>query len=594
MMRTKFWARWAVAAALAVAGAFPVHAQDAVAEAMDAIVTRLYETMSVEELYAIDDAKVQEIITPEERAIFATKHLYFDVNVPVVVSLFHRVEQAVVPFWIEEAGFTKTDMKVFNVENWEYDVWQKEFPAGRVELGVNGFDYFRPHYLVSVGPKNAGDTVTIANLHPSKYPIVTTEPGAKTYNDWSELKLRDVPESLIGQQLITTIRGRGREAALVQAFRQTIYPSSVAPAPVYLTWSEDPRTSMTVQWRTSAEVEDGVVLYRKRGSDDAFTSLPAEIRPMDDLMLANDRFCHWYRAVVTGLEPETVYEYQVGSPNRGAFSVLAEFATAPESPAPFSFFHLSDTHNNPLWGKLMKETLDLYPQAAFSVISGDLVGTGLVRDDWDKFFTYGQSTFQVRPVMPSKGNHDSQLGLGAAMYHDLFGLPENGPAELEPRGTYTFTYSNAQFFMMDVMSDEVAQTAWLEEQLKNSTATWKFAVFHFPFYELGEGYPRLESTWGALFDKYHLDIVLCGHIHRYMRTYPLKGGKIVGSPAEGTIHISSVCIPSRPTPGRKADITEVQLGGGSFVNLLTIDGNRLEFKAVSNGGQVKDEFVIQK
>src|SRR5690606_17796062 len=104
-------------------------------------------------------------------------------------------------------------------------------------------------------------------------------------------------------------------------------------------------TSMTVQWRTSTSVEDGVVLYRVRGSDAAFTVAEAAVRTMDDRMLANDRACHWYRAVITGLTPDTVYEYQVGSPSRGAYSALAEFATAPESPAPFAFFHLSDVHN---------------------------------------------------------------------------------------------------------------------------------------------------------------------------------------------------------------------------------------------------------
>ena len=39
-----------------------------------------------------------------------------------------------VPFWMEESGFTNTGLKVKN-EAYTYEVWRKAFPAGTVALG---------------------------------------------------------------------------------------------------------------------------------------------------------------------------------------------------------------------------------------------------------------------------------------------------------------------------------------------------------------------------------------------------------------------------------------------------------------------------
>jgi acid phosphatase type 7 len=568
----------------------PVVAGATVDATMDAVVTRLYETLSLEELYALDDARVHELITPQERQVFATKHWHFDVDVPVVVSVMRHVEQRITPFWLEERGFTKTDLTVKNSENWEYEVWQKDFPAGRVELGINGFDNFRPHYLVAVGPQDAGARVTLSNFHPERQAVLPLQKGVMTYHDWTELVLTEVPESLLGQHLLTTIRGRGREAALVGAFRTTPFPSSEKPGPVYLTWSGDPKTTQNIQWRTSEAVDEGIARYRKKGSGERFAEVQAARLPMEDRMLANDRHCHWFTATLEGLAPETTYEYQIGSRDNEAWREAGEFITAPDADKPFEFLFCTDTHSDEQWGLLMKSTFDLYPDAAFVSISGDLVGTGLERQDWDTFLTYGEPVFQSRPVMPAIGNHDAQLGLGAGMYLDIFALPEDGPKDIPAKSAYTFTYSNAQFFVLDVMSPTEPQTVWLREQLEASDARWKIAVFHFPFYSARGSYPELERQWGGLFDEFHVDLALTGHIHTHMRTYPMHGGKVVDSPAEGTVYVTSISKPYRPKP----EYAEFWHHMEYFCNVISIDGDRLEFRAINPEGAVRDEFVIEK
>jgi hypothetical protein len=417
--------------------------------------------------------------------------------------------------------------------------------------------------------------------------------GSMIYQDWTELVLTEVPEPLVGHKLLPTYRGRGKEAGLVASFRETPFPSSIAPDPVYLTWSADPRTTQNIQWRTDDAVADGVVRFREKGTS-AFQETAAIADRMEDRMLANDRYCQFYTAVLENLKPATTYEYQAGSPSAGAWSALAEFSTAPDGAAPFSFFHCSDTHSNEEWGALLAETFARHPDTDFCVISGDLVGTGMEREDWDMTLEYGEPVFHTRPIMPAVGNHDAQLGLGAGMYLDIFGLPENGPKENLPETAYTFRYSNAEFFVLDVMSDTKPQGIWLEEQLKQSDAHWKIAIFHFPFYARDKSYPDLHEAWGTLFDRYHVDLVLTGHIHTYMRTHPMRAGKTVESTKDGTVYVTSVSIPGRPTRGDKPAFAAATAGGGLLCNVISVDGDRLTFRAETVGGEVKDEFVIEK
>lgn len=580
-----------------------VWGQPTVEETMDGIVTRLYATHTEEELARLDEASILSFITPEERRVLATRHCCFDVSGPSIVSVLRDTAQAVVPFWLPEAGFERTDMVVKNMEGWVYEVWQKPFETGRVELGINGFDKHRPHYLVAVGPRDGAGAVEIANLHPAGFTIVELAPGAMCYHDWSDLVLIEVPEAIRGHKLLTTIRGRAREAHLVGAFRKTPFPSSKEPDHVILTWSEDPRTSQTIQWRTNTEAEDGVVLFREKDGPSqtdgpVWRMAAAERFVMEDRLLMNDRYIHRFTATLRGLQPDTVYVYKVGSTGTGVWSEESEFKTGPAGPGPFAFVYFGDTHRSPEWGKLLDAAFERHPETAFYTIAGDLVSTGLYRDDWDHLFAYSWPVFKQRPVMPSIGNHDDQDGLGCWMYLEMFGLPKNGPAPLEPERAYSFRYGNALILVLDATSEVSDQTEWLRDQLASTDAAWKFAVFHFPPYCLNpsfdEDYVEIRTVWGALFDEYHVDMVFTGHVHHYMRTYPIRAGQRVESPADGTIYVTSVAIPGRGrTPEKPAHAAAAFVGDATY-QLIEVDENRLKYTAFDLSGAVRDELVIER
>ncbi|GAB3257661.1 hypothetical protein GCM10027347_20320 [Larkinella harenae] len=564
-----------------------------VKDVMDGAVTRLYETLQPAQLDTISQAYVLQFLTEPEKKVLATQYLTFDVDVPVTVSLMRHQDQKVLPFWLENSGFKKTDLIVKN-EEYTYEVWQKPFEAGKVELGINGFDKHRPVYFVSVAAQKPGNNVKITNVFPTHQTLSTVRLGAFTYHDWSDLTLTEVPESLRGQTLIQTIRGRAREAHLVGAFRKTITPSSPQPDQILQTWSTDPSTTQDIQWRTAATVSDGLVQYWPVGTTDTASANATAFR-MEDRLLQNDRYVNRFTAQLSGLKPGRSYGYRVGS-KIGSWSAPATFKTQSATPEGFSFIWFGDTHKSPDWGAMAQKTLSRHPEIAFYSIAGDLVSTGLHRSEWDELWHHSGGIFAQKPLMPIPGNHDSQDGLGAWMYQEMFSLPKNGPktADVPTEQTYAFTYQNALFLMIDATSPIEAQTAWIKEQLARSKADWKFAFFHFPPYNFEEDYADIRKEWCSLFDQYHVDMVMSGHVHYYQRTKPMFAEKPVSSPAQGTIYTISIGIPSDHEHWPDADYAVLRYKNGPFYQHMNIDGKTLTYTVYNKDGQVKDTLKISK
>lgn len=591
MVKNRFSKIWLNALLIIfMAGCATVHQKnESVKSVMDKIITQLYKTKTEQELTAIDYTKAMALFTKEDMQVLSSKHWMFDVNVPVVVSVMRSVKQETVPFWLAESGFVKTDLTMKN-EMTTYEVWQKSFDAGRIGLGINGLENYSLHYFVSVAPQNKNDQLELTGFFPENQFVGTLDNGAFIYHDWDELVLTDVPESMKGQKLLTTIRGRGTESHLVGAFRKTNYPSSAQPDQVMLTWSSDPSTGIDIQWRTDTTVKTGTVKFRESGSSEVFTA-NAEMFKLEDRELMNDRFVYRYTAKIRDLKPAVLYEYQINS--QTDWSENQTFSTAATDDS-FSFVWFGDTHYSPKFGELFNRVDSAHPDVAFFTIAGDLVSDGLYRNQWDDLFHYPENVISRKPLMSVPGNHDNRSGLGALMYREFFSYPKNGPEGVPSEQTYSFTYKNALFLMIDATSPIDAQTGWIEEQLKNSKATWKFAVFHFPPYNYEEPYFNIQKTWVPLFDKYHVDMVFGGHVHYYMRSKPMKAGEVVDSYNEGTAYIISIGIPSHHENMKEEPYAAVRIGEGQFYQYLKIEGNKLIFSAINSEGKVVDTFTIKK
>ena len=226
-------------------------------------------------------------------------------------------------------------------------------------------------------------------------------------------------------------------------------------------------------------------------------------------------------------------------------------------------------------------------------MAGDLVNRGAERDDWDVYFENAAGVFENRQIIPALGNHEYQGG-NAELYLDQFTLPDSSPVG---ERAYSIRYSNALFVVLDTNIDVRSQSEWLEEQLAGSDATWKFVVQHHPAFSSSptRNNPHIREHWGPIFDKYHVDLVLQGHDHAYLRTYPMKGEERVDSAAEGTIYIVSVSGTKFYQQG-EFDYTEFGMTNTSTFQVLDIhiSGDRLVYRAYDLEGVLRDEFVIEK
>ena len=562
---------------------------ESVKSVMDKTISHLYQTMDAKQLSNLKYDQVMALFSQEDLEALATRHWMFTVNVPVVVSFMRSTEQKDIPFWLSKSGFKKTDLKMNN-EQVTYEVWQKPFDAGKVGLGINGFENYMLHYFVSVAPQNTNDKLELSNFLPENQFVGVLEDSAFIYHDWDELVLRHVPEVMKGQKLLTTIRGRGTETHIIGAFRTTDYPSSKTPDQLMLTWSSDASTGMDIQWRTDTTISSGEIKYREKGGTQELTA-KAERYRMEDRVLMNDRYINRFTAQIRNLKPGTTYEYQILP--QTDWTENQTFSTA-SSDNSFSFIWFGDTHHDPKFGALHNIAEKTHPDAAFYSIAGDMVSDGLFRNQWDDLFQFSKDVISRKPFMNVLGNHDNRSGLGALMYRELFSYPKNGTVGIPPEHTYSFRYKNALFLMVDVTSPIDIQTSWIEDQLAHTDATWKFVMFHFPPYNWEEPYFNIQNAWGPVFDKFHVDMVMSGHIHYYMRSNPMKDGKVVKSYNDGTAYVISVGIPTGPRAITDELYAAVRNTEGDLYQYMKIDGNQLTYKAVNSANKLIDSFSIKK
>lgn len=564
------------------------------------IIERMKKELSTGELRELTLPQVEQFLTAREREILGTGHITFKVNVPVRVTILHDARLGNDPFWLAERGFKTNGVSVKEGRN-VFEAWEKDFPAGRIGLGVHGLTGSGNHYLVALAPRNPGDKIEVSELYPGNLRVAELRPGVEPYVDQIDV-LHNVPAELLGQTLICVDADRDEAARLVNIFRWTQYPASERPDQVVLTWSDEPRTSQAIQWRTSTKVKHGLVRYQKKSEFNRFNPRkPARAAALTTRLetptLLNDPVVHRHTAVLRGLSPGTTYVYCVGDGSANGWTELAEFTTAPAGTQPFSFIYMGDAQNGlDRWGTLVRNAFRSRPDAAFYVMAGDLINRGAERNDWDSFFFNAAGVYDRRTLVPVLGNHEYQGGQ-PRLYLEQFALPTNGPATIPPECAYAFEYGNALFVILDSNLPARPQAAWLEEKLSQTKATWKFAVYHHPAYSSGgnRDNPEVRSEWGPLFDKYHVDVALQGHDHAYLRTYPMHGGQRAADPKSGTVYIISVSGTKMYSQVRH-DYTEFGMTNVATYQVLDlqISGNRLVYRAYDIDGKLRDDFVIEK
>ena len=121
-------------------------------------------------------------------------------------------------------------------------------------------------------------------------------------------------------------------------------------------------------------------------------------------------------------------------------------------------------------------------------------------------------------------------------------------------------------------------------------------MFHHPVYPShpSRENPELRRGWVPIFDKHHVDLVLQGHDHAYLRTYPMRGDSPRATAREGTVYVVSVAGESSMTRLQREYI-EVGLTGTPTYQTIEIDDveNRLTYRAWTDNGRLPTAWSSQ-
>lgn len=388
-----------------------------------------------------------------------------------------------------------------------------------------------------------------------------------------------------------------------------MYRPTAMPDRIILTWSDDPKTTQAVTWRTSPVVEVAYAELAVAEAGPTFAEKSTRHRAKTESLRSNLSEAHFHSVVFENLTPQTRYAYRVGDGTN--WSEWFQFSTAAAEPVPFSFVYFGDAQNNlrSLWSRVIREAYRDAPKAAFLLHAGDLVNRAESDAEWGEWFGAGAWLNAMMPSVAVPGNHEqvrdkNKKNRVSHHWRPSFTFPENGPPGLEET-CYSLTYQNLRIIAMNSNSELETQASWLDDILRSNTSTWTIVTFHHPIFSTGKNRdnPEIRRLWKPVFDKHRVDLVLQGHDHTYGRTglkvpddvdvKNVATGVQAIDKQHGTVYVVSVSGPkmyvnSRP-PFMKRLGEDTQL-----YQVISIDADRLRFEARTAVGQLYDAFELHK
>jgi 3',5'-cyclic AMP phosphodiesterase CpdA len=375
-----------------------------------------------------------------------------------------------------------------------------------------------------------------------------------------------------GAAVVAASYARTADAEVALSSGQAADPVRTPPvAGLHLQFGADASSEMVVSWHTLQPVRNPRVVL---GHLDGKLEQTVEAKAMSYTDAKSGQIVYAYHAKLGGLQADLGYLY--GAMHDGAEPEFATFRTSPRGRAPLTFTSFGDQGTPTLGKKFVPPegvTIKNPPfvndnlgspaagdttlgvermKPLFHLFNGDLCYANLAEDrvrTWWDFWSNNSRSASNRPWMPSAGNHENELGngpIGYQAYQTYFSVPEAvGQTEITRGLWYAFTAGSMR--VVSIANDDIcyqdggnsyvrgysqgAQKAWLEKELAaardNRDIDWLVVCMHqvaistadmFNGADLG-----IREEWVPLFDKYGVDLVVCGHEHHYERSHPIRG-----------------------------------------------------------------------
>lgn len=298
----------------------------------------------------------------------------------------------------------------------------------------------------------------------------------------------------------------------------------------------------------------------------------------DGLVDANSRI---HEIKLSGLKPGTNYTYKVFAKEINDFqpykltygeTISSEsftFTTSNPTAKETHWLVLNDIHDRPA---SFQQLLQLNGNDPYDYVflNGDMFD---YQDDEkqiiDHLLTPCTNCFATqKPMLFVRGNHETR-GKFARQLKDYFSAPQGAYFSFQSGPVFTIALDTGEdkidthpvyAGIVDFDQFRIQQAAWLEQQLKSKAykkAKYKVVMMHIPPFYADDWYGTLHcrKVFSSLFDKYKIDLLICGHTHTH-GVHPPVAAK----------HNYPIIIGGGPTAGKRT--------------LIKVNANQQELKVL--------------
>jgi 3',5'-cyclic AMP phosphodiesterase CpdA len=377
-----------------------------------------------------------------------------------------------------------------------------------------------------------------------------------------------------------------------------------SPHAFYLTWTEDPTSSMDVDWHTDSSEPLNLYLRRKGTAD--WRSLESAVLPYP----FSER--HVHRVAVRGLRPDTAYELRFVENG-----TVYYFKTMPEdlNKGSLKIAIGGDSMHQKEWFEKTNRVVASY-EPDFIIIGGDMAYENGSADNiqriYDWFDAYATTLVtddnRILPCIVAAGNHEvvggyyrNQDGYKqnddfrrrlAPYFYGLFSFPGQPGYNVLDFGKYLSLIILDSEHSNPIKGD---QTKWLNKTFKDrKDVLHKIPIYHVPGFPSVRNYDDMVQTlvreeWTPLFEKNGVKIAFENHDHAYKRTYPIKEMAIDQS---GVIYVGDGSWGVGPRDIHDVEETWYLKKAQSVraFTLLTLEGSHFSFISIDEDGNIIDSF----
>lgn len=315
-----------------------------------------------------------------------------------------------------------------------------------------------------------------------------------------------------------------------------------------------------------------------------------------------------YNGDMSGLLPQTEYEYKVRDLAAGMESSEMSFHTGGEEA--FSFVFAGDPQigaddvamDGAAWNKALEKALDLEPEMDFLVTAGDQADSSDPLEAMEEFMAFREPALLKRiPLAVNIGNHESSEN---GMDYQFERLYENDFHD------YFFVRGDTLFYALNTNNREYEEhIKALEETIREQEPHWVIVTMHYSIFG-GKDRSKDSSVYEArrayaqAFSDLDVDLVLSGHDHLYARTFYMEGeessGKGGGEKAAGEVlYISGGSATGSKFYEQGDDdypyLAYTQEFGESVISFISVDASRIRIEARRiDDGKIVDRCEITK